>query len=881
MIDLDLARLLLCDRFILDELASWAREDGASRLKPWSREKCRFHLETRLLTALRRTAHDRLAGAHYHHVALHVEHWEHRRDGVLDSTSSEAPGSPWPGTAQQRHSSLLEASLARLSEALLCEEQGRIALRWEALPAAQRILRHIDASQLCAFAMAQKRAHSRRFGQPLAADECQLWARDAVIPPIANSSVTELGRRGLVEVHRHMNVSMQPLFLWSELMGRDRLPNQLAGRTRALVRRGQALRSALRKGLRERSRDRQDPASPENRLSHWTSRLDQAMASTGEEPGFSSLCSPAVLDTPTVVAGAVGERVFLCELFEWLRETGSERVRAAIHAYCLLQNLVLGELVMRLDSSSGLDRFVDHFSGHSIRDALERGGPHGLVQAYRTGRVFWLEARFTPKKARERIDQLLASCRERRATARRGAACMSTPVEPDVLRPDHSASLPALGVVFHFVKQHVNTMARARGREGCLRKGPRDHELRYKAWQQADALAELLQRNPRYAGLILGFDVCGSEASTSMGTFASHLRYLRGLRRARSTRVGRLLPESAYEHLQPRLTCHAGEDFGHLLTGLRHIDEAIEFYDLRAGDRLGHALALGVSPESWSARIGPRCIVRQGEWLDDLVWFHQWLARVGGHDSVRHATSVEASRFARRIYGAERKEIALDIGLLWSAWLLRAEDPLDCSGLEQMKHPDLLLLGGRRYARESLASRLSSPELPIPAWQLWWDYHTHTDVRERWEETSLVEVNPHWGAAIRAVQRALTRKVVEKRLVIEVNPSSNLTLGPFEALTEHPIFQWLNPKEELTGQLGPLVTVGSDDPSAFGTELLHEYAFLARAAEELGASQRQVQTWLEHLREAGIRYSFFPRDSFVDPSVAGTPGKSHCSRGDR
>jgi adenosine deaminase len=108
----------------------------------------------------------------------------------------------------------------------------------------------------------------------------------------------------------------------------------------------------------------------------------------------------------------------------------------------------------------------------------------------------------------------------------------------------------------------------------------------------------------------------------------------------------------------------------------------------------------------------------------------------------------------------------------------------------------------------------------------------------------------------------LTEKVIRRHLVIEVNPSSNLTIGPFEHLTEHPIFRWLDPRRELTGQNGPLLVVGSDDPSVFGTELIHEYAFLGRAAEELGATPRQIQAWLEHLRQASCQFSFFPRDAF-------------------
>ena len=37
-------------------------------------------------------------------------------------------------------------------------------------------------------------------------------------------------------------------------------------------------------------------------------------------------------------------------------------------------------------------------------------------------------------------------------------------------------------------------------------------------------------------------------------------------------------------------TYHVGEDFRHIASGLRHVDEVIENFHYKAGDRLGHAI---------------------------------------------------------------------------------------------------------------------------------------------------------------------------------------------------------------------------------------------------------------------------------------------------
>ena len=40
---------------------------------------------------------------------------------------------------------------------------------------------------------------------------------------------------------------------------------------------------------------------------------------------------------------------------------------------------------------------------------------------------------------------------------------------------------------------------------------------------------------------------------------------------------------------------HAGEDFHHILSGIRAMFDAIELLDLCEGDRIGHGTAMGIS----------------------------------------------------------------------------------------------------------------------------------------------------------------------------------------------------------------------------------------------------------------------------------------------
>ena len=85
--------------------------------------------------------------------------------------------------------------------------------------------------------------------------------------------------------------------------------------------------------------------------------------------------------------------------------------------------------------------------------------------------------------------------------------------------------------------------------------------------------------NSPFAKYIVGIDAAASEFDAPPEVFAPAFRYLK---------------RNGFKHF----TYHAGEDFYHLLGGLRCIYEAVDFLNLSYGDRIGHATAAGISPVS-------------------------------------------------------------------------------------------------------------------------------------------------------------------------------------------------------------------------------------------------------------------------------------------
>ncbi|MDP5133325.1 MAG: hypothetical protein NWQ54_20790, partial [Paraglaciecola sp.] len=108
-----------------------------------------------------------------------------------------------------------------------------------------------------------------------------------------------------------------------------------------------------------------------------------------------------------------------------------------------------------------------------------------------------------------------------------------------------------------------------------------------------------------------GLDVAGDENALKIEWFAPLIRWLRGGFQTKSN--------NSSASIGFHLSIHAGEDYAHPASGMRHVDETVRFCQMRDGDRLGHALSLGIEPAVWAERQG-EMILPLDEHLDNLVW---------------------------------------------------------------------------------------------------------------------------------------------------------------------------------------------------------------------------------------------------------------------
>jgi adenosine deaminase len=103
------------------------------------------------------------------------------------------------------------------------------------------------------------------------------------------------------------------------------------------------------------------------------------------------------------------------------------------------------------------------------------------------------------------------------------------------------------------------------------------------------------------------------------------------------------------------------------------------------------------------------------------------------------------------------------------------------------------------------------------------------------------------GHGVRCLEDpALVQYLVEKRIPLEVCPSSNVALGVCSDFDHHPLPRLL--------EAGLAVTLASDDPPLFSTTLTDEYL---RCTARFSWSAEQVLS----IAAAGFEYSLLPRES--------------------
>jgi hypothetical protein len=435
-----------------------------------------------------------------------------------------------------------------------------------------------------------------------------------------------------------------------------------------------------------------------------------------------------------------------------------------------------------------------------------------------------------------------------------------------------------------------------------LRWGRRRRLIRHEGMR----LYRLLRRPTPVTPFVVGIDACNLELATPPEVFAPVFRFLRDLPILLSGSRQRYSP---YFDLEPNIsnlvrkrrlgmTYHVGEDFRHLLSGLRAIYEVVKFLDPNPGDRLGHGTALALHPKDWLEHNGYQAVLPKLEWLDTLVWVHHFLGpgdNLVGELAIEDRIQRRSWQIYSRALGADYDPLGLDSGdseppragcgdrrrrrdlldwnwsplTLWDAWLLRQLDPYSVS-------PRKLLAGelelrpcrgfceeDRRWhsVQERLMREVRQQVGSRNAYLLLALYWMSPKVRKEGRKTVVVDMQKDrakWLELCVRVEERMKQLIHEMELVVEVNPSANRIIGPMERYDQHHVFHLtLDENRRLARQVR--VSVNTDNPAVCNTTLAHEHYLLGEILIGEGVPEAEVVKWLDWLRANGEEYNFVRR----------------------
>ncbi|MCS6258430.1 hypothetical protein G3479_04005 [Shewanella baltica] len=532
----------------------------------------------------------------------------------------------------------------------------------------------------------------------------------------------------------------------------------------------------------------------------------------------------------TLMSPLINESLFLIQLFSHLESTKSENFGHFFYYYLLIKCQLM-RLVVQQTQYYGFEQF-QKITVNEIRTDVERDYEARFSQLAndKSEDLERLEGRFAPGKNildnKARLVSILQGyARYRSGMSNKKQDKTNSKSLIELLKSDTNyAGKLKLSLVAHFIKQpdkRANNIALMSADEVKMHNLGwccRHYQLRNEVEKTRRVLKAMQSRYSELGNYLKGFDAAANELDAGPEVFAPVFRRLR-------------------KDGHHNFTYHAGEDYVHLLSGIRTVDEAVRFLDLNHGNRIGHGTAVGIDPELWRNRIGKRVVMKQGERLDDLVFAYHILKKADCSGKVLNLLQSGIRQLTNKIYCVEPLfDEAYTAKPLFSfeyitpedlheAWKLRYLDPILVFDLKSKCQHTI--------RDEIIAEIKNITELKHKkprAFNLLERYHGIHDVNFIRKYNELVEIDSDTCPIeqlfdkniLRILQKSVIRKIVKNQMAIESLPTSNLRISFYEKYSEHHIFNWLGVGDE-DGMEVPVV-LGSDDPGIFSTNLRNEYA---------------------------------------------------------
>jgi hypothetical protein len=487
--------------------------------------------------------------------------------------------------------------------------------------------------------------------------------------------------------------------------------------------------------------------------------------------------------------------------------------------YILSMNCYLRLTVQGADQY-GFDQF-QKFADDGSREEIETEyksrffqlhGPNALGKSD----LATLEARFAPKKSIEKNEKLIRNILIGFLEYAHGEIKLNQSEDLDDLAKEVlKVTRPKLRLVAHFIKQKWSV------EDG----GFYYQSLRESLITSGSQLVELLVQYPTLKQIVVGIDAAGNELDAPPEVFSSFYRYCR---------------VQAFENF----TYHVGEDFDHLVTGIRSTFDAVTFLDLKNGDRIGHATAIGICPKLWISSMPERIYIKRSDWLDNLLFIRKIVLSNIALDFPILKLEEDILKYL--------VELGLDnnINMAQAAFDLRDIEPEVLSSYLSEKTSSLV---GWLAAELQRIEKLSKPHLKFLQ-QKWFG----DNCLKKAEELIEIQLNDTSVELIIQLQQYVQKIISEKHVVIESLPTSNVRISHYKGISEHHIFRWLGiDGRKVYGDSNMLITLGSDDPGIFATDMRNEiYHVFSTLRHEFNLDPHVALNHIKILNQNGRIYGF-------------------------
>ena len=538
-----------------------------------------------------------------------------------------------------------------------------------------------------------------------------------------------------------------------------------------------------------------------------------------------------------------GENIFLFCAMRHIKQNPEDFLfRKTFFQYLKLRNVVF-EAKVQDNSIQGLKHFQSYYKRSTVLAGYDTVSYWKLLikTQYQNRHLRKLEFRFgfddKPKNLKKILIAFFTAYKEFLEDREKISYNSYEKVQP-----------PQIGLVFHMIKQLDEEWY-----DKCWSntydlddEQDKQKELFYSRNQhyylkQIDILLSLRNTIPELDHFLIGIDAASIEDNTEPWVFAPVYK------QARNSQDGSIQYETGQPIQTLGFTFHVGEDFRYILTGLRHVDEVLEHFSYHAGDRIGHGIVLGVDAKYWCEQ-NPIIMIPRGEYLDDLLWL--W----GICKENRGLKYLDISYLEQKIMLiAEEIFLCIDgitVFMLWKMYqekfqCFQPDEKFNQPSGEKQNYgvfckylPDNCKEYGSKWSTEALL------------------YVQHCKCyAKRLLEPIQVEVDESNTELFTYLQEMIIEKISNRGIIIETNPTSNLAIGEIKDLFNHYLFQ-LNDVTGNEKNHSVIISINSDDPSVFNTNVSNEISYIFYALQKKGYSREEALMWIDKIRDYGMQSSF-------------------------